>query len=52
MTPLTDNYQVIFNNCKFYNIGNVLINAYSCLKNTQMEYQYIFNNCYFEYDII
>ncbi|OUM62399.1 hypothetical protein PIROE2DRAFT_11306 [Piromyces sp. E2] len=50
MTTLTDNYQVIFENCSFYNNGDVLINSYSCTVATQEEPQYIFNNCHFEYD--
>ncbi|OUM65947.1 hypothetical protein PIROE2DRAFT_6931 [Piromyces sp. E2] len=50
MTPLTDNYQVSFENCSFYNCGDVLINFYTCKKSIQEEPQYIFNNCHFEYD--
>jgi len=48
ITPSHDNYQFIFENCNFNNVGNVLINYFSCITNTQEEPQYIFNNCNFE----
>ncbi|ORX80570.1 hypothetical protein BCR32DRAFT_20527 [Anaeromyces robustus] len=48
LTTLTDNYQLYFENCKFINVKNVILNAFSCTSATQNEPQVLMNNCYFE----
>ncbi len=52
ITPMTDSYQLYFENCKFIKVKNVIMNLFNCISSTEDEPQYIFNNCYFEYDII
>ncbi|ORX87048.1 hypothetical protein BCR32DRAFT_289585 [Anaeromyces robustus] len=48
ITPNGDNYEIMFNNCKFYNVGDLIVNAFTCSTYTKTDPNIIFQNCYFE----